>query len=85
MPFHVRKPRVDLSNGRDCQATAQWEVKSNGFPLLFEALLLDLMKRMPIRQVGRMVKKSDNRLWSMMKRYTELNREEPDYSEVTMV
>jgi transposase len=60
--LHARIPRVDLGNGRYRQVKAPWEGISNGFTLLFQALLLELMKRMPVRQVGRMFKISDNRL-----------------------
>ena len=52
---------------------------------MFEALLLKFMKRMPVHQIGRMFKITDNRLWSMMKEYTRLGRADADFSEVRMV
>ena len=83
--LHARIPRVDLGNGRYRLVKAPWEGVSNGFTLLFEALLLEFMKRMPVHQVGRMFKITDNRLWSMMKEYTRLGRADADFSEVRMV
>jgi Transposase and inactivated derivatives len=60
-----------------------WSGLQNGFTLLFEALMLQLAKGMPIHQVCQLVKISDHKLWSILDKYTEQTRALNDYSQVT--
>jgi transposase len=62
-----------------------WSGKLSGFTLLFEALLIQLCKHMPISQVAQMVGVSDKRLWRMLDLYVGAARFSEDYSEVTAV
>lgn len=80
--LHARIPRVDIGEGRYRQVQAPWEGLSNGFTLLFEAFLLELMKAMSIHTIAGMFKIYDKKLWQLMQRYTELARAEADFSKV---
>lgn len=73
--LHARIPRVDLGNGKIRQVTAPWEGVTDGFTLLFEALILQLAKVMPVHQICQMVDTYDNKIWNMLKIYQEKCRE----------
>jgi len=83
--LHARVPRVRLSNGSVRLITAPWEGLVNGFTLLFEALLMQLMSAMPVHLVGKLTKVHDDKLWTMLHRYTESARIEEDFSTVSKI
>jgi transposase len=83
--LHAWIPRVDLGNGKIRQVQAPWEGHAPGFTLLFEALILELVKVMPVHNVCQLFNVYDNKLWKMIKAYTNKARAEEDYSEVTVV
>lgn len=83
--LHARIPRVDLGNGSIKQVQAPWEGKASGFTLLFEALLLELSKVMPVHQVSKMTGIYDNKIWKMLGLYVDECREDTDHSEVKRV
>jgi transposase len=53
--------------------------------MLFEALILELVKVMPVHQVSQIMKTYDKKLWDMIKAYTEKARAEEDYSGMKVV
>ena len=67
--MHARVPRVKLPNGKVKLIKTPWEGLSNGFTLLFEALLLQLCQAMPVNKVAKITKTSDDKLWNMLDRY----------------
>ena len=83
--LHAWIPRVDLGNGKIRQVQAPWEGHAPGFTLLFEALILELVKVMPVHNVCQLLNVYDNKLWKMIKAYTNKARAEEDYSGVTVV
>jgi len=83
--LHAWIPRVDLGNGKIRQVQAPWEGHAPGFTLLFEALILELVRVMPVHNVCQVLDVYDNKLWKMIKAYTNKARAEEDYSEVTVV
>src|SRR5579864_5509799 len=83
--LHARVPRVDTPDGRVALVMPPWAGKLSGFTLLFEALLIQLCKHMPVSQVGQMAGVSDKRLWRMLDVYVGAARFSEDYSEVTAV
>jgi transposase len=83
--LHAQIPRVNLGNGKVRQVKAPWEGKSFGFTLLFEALALQLVKLLPVRQVAGMLDTYDQKLWDIMHKYTELCRQDEDLSNVQRV
>ena len=64
---------------------APWSGLQNGFTLLFEALVLQLSKHMPIHQVAKLIHSSDHKVWSILDKYVEGARASSDYSEVAQL
>jgi transposase len=83
--LHARVPRVHTPDGRVVMAMPSWSGKLAGFTLLFEALMLEFCKHMPVHQVGKMIGISDGRLWRMLELYVDAARFDEDYSGVTAV
>ena len=83
--LHARVPRVDTPDGRVVMVMPPWAGKLSGFTLLFEALVVQLCKHMPVSQVSQMVGVSDYKLWRMLDVYVAAARFSEDYSEVSAV
>jgi len=83
--LHARVPRVRLPDGKVKLITTPWEGLSNGFTLLFEALLMQLVSAMPVKKVADITKVSDDKLWDMIDRYIEKTRTYEDFSEIKAI
>ena len=83
--LNVRVPRIKLSDGKVKQIKVPWDGLSNGFTLLFEALVLELCKAMPVNQVSSIINESDDKLWRMLDKYVEQARELEDFSDLVSV
>lgn len=83
--LHARVPRVNTPDGGVVMVMPSWSGKLAGFTLLFEALMLEFCKHMPVHQVGKMMGISDGRLWRMLQLYVDAARFDEDYSGVTAV
>jgi transposase len=79
----ARVPRIKTPDGKIHLVLPVWSGLQNGFTLLFEALILQLCKNMPVHNVSQLVKMSDHKIWSILDKYTEKTRELSDYSKVT--
>jgi transposase len=83
--LHAWIPRIDIGDGKVRQVQAPWEGHAAGFTLLFEALILVLVKVMPVHQVSQLMGVYDSKLWKMIKAYTETARACEDFSSVEVV
>ena len=83
--LHAWIPRVDVGDGKVRQVMAPWEGHTSGFTMLFEALILELVKFMPVHQVSQILKTYDNKIWDMIKVYTGKTRAEEDYSGIKVI
>jgi len=83
--IHARVPRVKLPNGKVKLITTPWEGLSNGFTLLFEALVMQLCQAMPVDKVARLTKTSDDKLWSMLERYIDTTREQENFENIDAI
>jgi transposase len=83
--LHARVPRVKLPNGKTKLIKTPWEGISNGFTLLFEALLLQLAQAMPVSKVAKITHTSDDKLWSMLDRYINTTREYEDFKDIDKI
>jgi len=83
--LRCRTPRVDIGGGRARLVSPPWSGMSNGFTMLFEALVMQLCSYMPINAVSRLIGESDDKIWTMLGRYVEEARKDEDYSEVKAV
>jgi len=83
--LHAYIPRVDIGNGQVRQVQAPWEGHAIGFTLLFEALVLQLVKLLPVHQVAILLGTYDLKLWNIMHAYTDKCRELEDFSTVERI
>lgn len=83
--LHAWVPRVDLGDGKYRQVHTPWEGHSLGFTLLLEALILELAKVLPIRNLCELFGINNNKVWTMLRSYVALARKEEDYTEIEVV
>ncbi len=83
--LHARVPRVKTQDNKVKMVKAPWAGISPGFTLLFEALVLNMVKHMPVHVVSRFIKESDNKIWTMAERYVEESRKHENHSQVKKV
>jgi len=83
--LHARVPRIKIDDNKIRQIETPWEGESNGFTLLFEALILQLLSYMPVHAVSKIIGVSDYKLWSMLEKYIFEARKLDDYSDVTVI
>lgn len=83
--LHCKVPRLDLGNGKTKIFDPPFAGLSQGFSLLFEALLLQLCKGMTIAEVGRLIKESDHKIWEMLDRYIQSGRDLRSYVAVKKI
>jgi len=67
--LHARIPRVKINDNETRVIKAPWEGVLKGFTLLMESLLLQLCFCMPVAQVARLTKLSDDKIWRMLEKY----------------
>jgi len=80
-----RVPRVKPDDNKIRQIEVPWAGKSNGFTLLFEALLMQLCCEMPVNAVSRLTNADDNKIWRMLQCYVEEARKHEDFSQITKI
>jgi transposase len=83
--LRARVPRVKLPDGSVRLIEPPWSGLQNGFTLLFEALVLQLSKHMPVNQVAKLIHSSDHKVWSILDKYVDNARADENYSEVTQL
>ncbi len=83
--LNVRTPRLKLSDGSVKLFKMPWQGQNSGFTLLFEALVLQLCKAMPVNQVSKLINESDDKLWRMLDKYVDTARELEDFSNIESV
>jgi transposase len=85
--LHARVPRVKCPN-EGCgvkQVTVPWARAGSGFTLLFEALVMTMVRDLPVKVMGRHFAVTDTRLWRVIQSYVEMARAAEDYSDVKRV
>jgi len=61
--LHARVPRVECPKGCGVKKVAvPWARKGSGFTLLFEALIMALVREMPVAAVARLIGEHDTKL-----------------------
>jgi len=69
--LHAKVPRVKTGDKSIKLIKVPWEGLLNGFTLLMEAFIIQLCRCMPVNQVSKLIKISDDRLWRVLKKYVE--------------
>ena len=80
--LHARVPRVQCPTCGVKRVNVPWARPGSGFTLLFEALIMTLVKVMPVQSAAQIVGEHDTRLWRVLHHYVDDARERADYSDV---
>ena len=82
----TRLPRVNCPEcGVHLIDSIPWARRDSGFTLLFEAMIMTLVKSMPLKTLASFVGENDTRLWRIVHHYVDKGRENADHSEVEHV
>jgi len=80
--LHARVPRVQCPEHGIHLVPVPWAREGSGFTLLFEALVMAMVREMPVLTVARLVRETDKRLWRAIDHYVAKAHEAVDMSEV---
>lgn len=83
----ARVPRVNCPNA-GCgvkQVSVPWARPGSGFTLLFEALVMALVREMPVNAAAALLGEHDTRIWRVIDHYVQDARLSADYSEVKRI
>jgi len=69
--LHARVPRVDCPEHGVKQVQVPWARGRSDFTLLFEALVMALVKEMPVKAIGRLVGEHDTKIWRVVHYYVD--------------
>lgn len=84
--LHARVPRVTCPKGCGVKKVrVPWARAGSGFTLLFEALIMALVREMPVAAVAKLIGEHDTRLWRIVHHYVDEARGDADFSDVTRV
>ena len=81
----ARVPRVKCPKCGVKLVNVPWARENSGFTLLFEALIMSLVKQMPVKAAAALVGEQDTRLWRVLDHYVYCARDELDLSEVRRI
>jgi len=83
----ARVPRVKCPNADHGvkQIQVPWARAGSGFTLLFEALVMALVREMPVKAAAAILGEHDTRIWRVIDHYIQSVRAQSDYSEVNRV
>ncbi len=62
-----------------------WARQDSGFTLLFEAMIMTLVKSMPVKTLAAFIGEHDTRLWRILHHYVDQGRDHADHSSVKHV
>ncbi len=83
--LHARVPRVQCGQCGVKLVEAPWARPGSGFKLLFEAIVLMLVKSMTVAETARFLDEHATRIWRIVHHYVDQARAEADYSAVRQV
>jgi transposase len=83
--LHARVPRVSCPDHGAHLIGVPWARGGSGFTLLFEGLVMALVREMPVLAAARLIGEHDTRIWRIVHHYVEEARAEEDFSGVTKV
>jgi len=78
-------PRTKCDKCGTRMVDVPWARSNSGFTLLFEAMIMTLVKAMPVKTIAEFVNEHDTRLWRIIHHYVDKGRSEADYSDVEKV
>jgi transposase len=85
--LHARVPRVNCPKS-GCgikKISVPWARPGSGFTLLFEALVMALVRQMPVKAAATILGEHDTRIWRVIDHYVNTSRAKVDMSVVARV
>ena len=82
------KARVPRVRCRQCgihQVKVPWARKGSGFTLLFEAMAMELIRVMPVKQAAEIMGENDTRIWNIVHHYIDEAYGKSDWSAVERI
>jgi len=83
--LHARVPRTLCADCGVRSVAVPWARPGSGFTLLFEGLVLALVKDMPVLSLARLVGETDTRIWRIVHHYVEQAVARMDLSQVRQI
>lgn len=83
--LHARTPRVRCERCGVKLVEVPWARPGSGFTLMFEALVLAMVKGMPVASVAALIGEHDTRIWRILHHYVDQARATADFSRVRHV
>lgn len=80
--IHARIPRIDCPTCGIKLVNVPWARTGSGFTLLFEALIMTMVKEMPIAPLSRIVNEHDTLLWRVLHYYVNQGLQKVDMSKI---
>lgn len=83
----ARVPRVKCPNAEHGvkQVCVPWARSASGFTLLFEALIMTLVRDMPVKTAAALLGEHDTRIWRVIDHYVREARAHADHSQVCRI
>lgn len=81
----VRVPRIKTEDGGIHLIYPNWSGLTNGFTLLFEALVIQLAIAMPVHQISKIIKESDYKIWKIIDKYVESTVDLNNHNDLTTI
>jgi transposase len=81
----ARVPRCKCDEHGVKQVSVPWARAGSGFTMLFEALMMAMVREMPVNAVARIVGEQDTRIWRVMHHYVETARAKVSLKDVTRI
>jgi len=81
----ARVPRVNCDNCGIKLVSVPWARPGSGFTALFEALLMAMVRAMPVSTAAKLAGVRDKRLWRMLEHHVNEAREQASHAEVTKI
>ena len=81
----ARVPRCKCDKDGVKQVQVPWARPGSGFTLMFEAVLMVLVRSMTVREAARLVGEHDTRIWRLLHYHVEDARTRVDMSEVSRI
>ena len=83
--LHARVPRAICADCGILKVSVPWARPGSGFTLLFEGIILSMVKSMPVLNVARIVGVHDTRIWRVVDHYVDKAVSERDLSGVRQI
>lgn len=80
--LHCRVPKLKTKDNKVRMIKVPWAREWSWFTLLFEWLVLELIKHMPISKVWNYLQEDDERLMRIATHYVNKSKEKADYSKI---